>query len=229
MLIQLSYPLETGSPLYPGTPPPSVVPHRALADGHASSSSTLSFNTHSGTHVDAPSHFCTGGATVADLLGAGRSFSLGIAEVRKTGDACITPSDLKPFLPSLQGIEALLVRTGDWERRGRDPTAYTFEHPWIHPDVPALMRGHLPSLRIFGTDTISIASPLHRDEGRACHHSFLCGSPPCLVLEDLDLSDRRLAGRGFILHVLPWFREALDGVPVVALAEKPVDGQEGRP
>ncbi|MDD1669673.1 MAG: cyclase family protein [Methanomicrobiales archaeon] len=222
MLIRLSYPLETGSPLYPGTPPPTVAPFRSFGDGHASSSSTVSFNTHSGTHIDAPLHFCPGGATVADLVGAGRVFpSLEILDLHGTGDRCITPADIGSLLSPTGGAQALFVRTGEWQRRERDPAGYVADHPWTHPGVPDLLRERLPSLRIFGIDVISIASPRHRDEGRACHRAFLCGSPPILILEDLDLSDPRLEGHGFSLHVYPWFREALDGIPVTVLAGKP--------
>lgn len=222
MLIRISYPLEKGSPLYPGTPPPSVTPYRTFAGGHASSSSTLSLNTHSGTHIDAPLHFCPGGAGVAEILGAGKEFSpLAILDLPGSGDSCITPADIGPLLPPAGEARALLIRTGDSLRRERDPAGYAGEHPWIHPGVPDLLRTRLPALGLFGMDTISIASPLHREEGRACHRAFLCGSPPVLLLEDLDLSDPRLAGPGFSLRIYPWFRESLDGVPVVALAEKP--------
>jgi arylformamidase len=224
MLIRISYPLERGSPLYPGTPPPSVAPHRTLAEGHSSSSSTVSFNTHSGTHVDAPLHFCPGGATVADLLGAGKLFSpVAILDLPKTGDLCITPDEIGPALRKLRGATALIVRTGEWKRRIRDPGGYSGAHPWVHPLVPALLREGLPALRLFGIDTVSISSPTHREEGRACHRAFLCGSPPILLIEDLDLSDPRLSGMGFRLHVYPWFREALDGVPCVALVEREGD------
>lgn len=221
MLIRLSYPLETRSPLYPGTPPPSVAPFRTIGKGHASSSSTITFNTHSGTHIDAPLHFCPGGATVADILGAGRAFlPVGILQIPKTGDLCITSEDIEPFLPMLQGARAILVKTGEWQRRQQDPLGYAGSHPWIHPSIPDLLRERLSSLQLFGTDTISISSPIHREEGRACHRAFLCGSPPILILEDLDLSDPRLTGSGFMLHVYPWFREAVDGIPVVAIMEQ---------
>ncbi len=221
MLIRLSYPLERGSPMYPGTPQPEVRPHQTFAAGHTSSSSTLGFNTHSGTHVDAPLHFCPGGATIAGLLGAGKVYSpAAVIDLPRETDEPITPGDLGPLLPSLGDVVALLVRTGDWQRRVRDPADYSFEHPWIHPGVPDLLRTGIPSLRIFGVDTISVGSPLHRDDGRACHRAFLCGSPPIMILEDMDLSDPRLAGPLFALHVYPWFREPLDGIPVVAIAEK---------
>jgi arylformamidase len=220
VLIRLSYPLETGSPLYPGTPPPSVAPFHTIGKGHASSSSTITFNTHSGTHIDAPSHFCPGGATVAGILGVGRAFSpVGILQIPKTGDLCIMPEDIEPFLPVLQGARAILVKTGEGQRRHKDPPGYAGSHPWIHPGIPDLLRERLPSLQLFGTDAISISSPSHREEGRACHRAFLCESPPILILEDLDLSDPRLAGNGFHLHVYPWFQEALDGIPVVAILE----------
>jgi len=221
MLIRISYPLETGSPLYRGTPPPSVAPYHTIGEGHTSSSSTISFNTHSGTHIDAPLHFCPEGASVADLLGAGRVFSpVVILELPKTGDVCITPGDLEPFVPVLQGTRAVLLRTGEWQRRLRDPAGYSGAHPWIHPRIPDFLREQVPSLQLFGTDNISVSSTGHREEGRACHRGFLCGSPAILILEDLDLSDSRLTGDGFHLHVYPWFREAVDGIPVVAIMER---------
>jgi len=220
MLIRISYPLETRSPLYPGTPPPSVAPFHTIGEGHASSSSTITFNTHSGTHIDAPSHFCPGGATVADLLGSEARFSpLLIIDLPRSGDACITPGDLTPFLPLLGEARAILVRTGSCKQRIEDPEGYATLHPWIHPELPDILRRHGPRLTLFGVDTISISSPSHREEGRACHRAFLCGSPPILILEDLDFSDPRFIGSGFQLHVYPWFREALDGIPVVVLAE----------
>jgi kynurenine formamidase len=198
-----------------------VAPFHTIRDGHSSSSSTITFNTHSGTHIDAPLHFCPGGAAVADTLGAGRAFSpVGILQIPKTGDICITPGEIEPLVPMLQGARAVLLRTGEWQRRQRDPAGYAGAHPWIHPGIPNFLREHLPFLQLFGTDTISISSPGHREAGRECHRAFLCGSPSILLLEDLDLSDPRLIGSGFQLHVYPWFREAVDGIPVVAIIEQ---------
>jgi kynurenine formamidase len=221
MLIRISHPLETRSPLYPGTPPPTIIPFHSFEKDHASSTSLVRFHTHSGTHIDAPLHFCPGGKGVADLLGAGKTYSPAeVLRLAKTEDQCITPEEIEPHVPSLEGAHALLLITGEGARRWWDPAGYSESHPWIHPKVPELLRRHLPGLQIFGTDTISISSPAHREEGRACHRAFLCGTPPVLVLEDLDLSDPRLGGGGFRLHVCPWFNEALDGIPVVALMER---------
>jgi kynurenine formamidase len=82
-----------------------------------------------------------------------------------------------------------------------------------------LLRRESTGLRLFGIDTISVAIPTHRDEGRSCHREFLCRSPPILLLEDADLSDNRILGAPWKLHLLPFFSEGIDGLPVAAIAE----------
>jgi arylformamidase len=222
MLIRISRPLEQGSPLYPGTPPPVIARFRSIEEGDSSSSSIISFHTHSGTHIDAPRHFCPGAAAVSDLLGAESIFTgVTILHIPRAGDACIAAGDLEPFLPQIHGAHAILIRTGDCMRRDRDPQGYATVHPWIHPAVPDLLRRNIPSLKLFGVDTISISTPAHREEGRACHRAFLCGLRPILLMEDIDLSDTRLSGGGWSLHMYPWLLEALDGIPVTAIAERP--------
>ena len=222
MLIRISRPLEQKSPLYPGTPPPAIARFRSIEEGHSSSSSIISFHTHSGTHIDAPRHFCPGAAAVSDLLRAESIFTgVAILHLPMAGDTCIAAGDLEPLLPQIHGAHAILIRTGECMRRDRDPQGYATVHPWIHPAVPDLLRKHAPSLQLFGVDTISISSPGHREEGGACHRAFLCGSPPILLMEDIDLSDARLSGGGWSLHIYPWLLEFLDGIPVTAIAERP--------
>jgi len=178
MLIRISHPLEQGLPLYPGTPSLSIIPYRTFEKGDASSSSTITFHTHSGTHIDAPRHFCPGGSTIADLLRAESIFThVTILPLPMAGDTCIAARDLEPFLPQIQEGQAILIRTGDCLRRERDPGGYGAVHPWIHPGIADFLREHAPSLRLFGLDAISISSPAHREEGRECHRAFLCGSP----------------------------------------------------
>ena len=222
MLIRLSYPLETGSPLYPGTPPPSFEPFHTLGEGYASSSSTISFNTHFRNPHRCPSpllprwRICCGRPRVREGLLAGGDRP----DPEEPGISASHPKTSSSSSPYLRGPG--LFSSGQVKGKGGSgiPHGYEAAHAWIHPEIPDLLREHLPSLQLFGTDTISISSPAHREEGRACHRSFLCGSPPILVLEDLDLSDPCLRGRGFQLYIYPWFCGALDGVPVVAIMER---------
>jgi arylformamidase len=219
MLIRLSYPLTRQSPLYPGTPPPSLRPHPG-SPGSPARSSIISVHSHSGTHLDLPPHFCPGETGNAPLPAPGLTFF----PARCTGipldaGSSLTPGHLAPHLPLIRDAAALLVRTGAGASRSSDPEGYASSHPTVDPAVPGWLRRECPGLRLFGLDAISIASPARREEGRACHRGFLCGSPPILLLEDADLSDDRILRLPFTLHLIPFIAEEIDGVPVAAIAE----------
>ena len=56
-LIDVSVPLDSNTPTYPGNTPFQVEPIKRLANGDSSNVSTLHMSAHAGTHVDAPRHF----------------------------------------------------------------------------------------------------------------------------------------------------------------------------
>ena len=65
-LIDLSHPLESGMPVYPGDP--EVCLSSALRnDDDGVAVSRLDLGSHAGTHLDAPAHVVAGGATVDQL------------------------------------------------------------------------------------------------------------------------------------------------------------------
>jgi kynurenine formamidase len=221
-VIRISRPLRLDTPLYPGTPHPEVMPFRSLERGDTSTSSLITIHSHSGTHLDAPGHFCPGGAPIAEVCGDELVLEPAVClTIPRTGDQRIGAGDIAPSLRGLTGARALLIRTEGDPARARDPRRYATGYPWIDPSAPPLLREACPSLRLLGIDTLSVSSPLHRDEGRACHRAFLCGSPPILLLEDLDLSSPLLPGPGWRLRVIPWISGPPDGVPVTAFLEEP--------
>ena len=62
-IIDLSHPLRTGTPVYPGDPEVVVSPAAtAAADGYNVLHVTM--GSQSGTHVDAPFHFLADGARI---------------------------------------------------------------------------------------------------------------------------------------------------------------------
>jgi len=219
MIVPVSYPLDGASPLYPGTPPMTITPQKSMATGDSANTSMISFSSHAGTHIDAPRHFCPDGASVSAVLAPETIFDPAVCiDLPREGDTPIGAGDLRPFLPGIRDAEALLIRTGMCRLRQEHPERYASSHPWVHPGVPDLLRRQCPDLRLFGLDTISISTPSHRNEGRESHRSFLCGSPPILLLEDVDLTTELLAGSPFTLRIYPVVHDDLDGVPVVALA-----------
>lgn len=216
MIIPISYPLSIDSPLYPGTPTIKIRKDRSIDRGDAANTSTFSFSSHSGTHIDVPRHFCPSGKSVGDTLQSLNFFSPTYClDLRLNGDECISPDRLHGLLKEKEDAVALLIRTGAGQLRKRDPLRYATIHPWIHPDVAALLRKACPHIRVVGIDTISISTPTYRKEGRESHRAFLCDDHPILLLEDVNLLNITITGSS-TLSIIPWLIGDLDGVPVTA-------------
>jgi len=220
MLIPISYPLNRGTPLYPGTEPLTIIPTKSLARGDPEEESRIAFSSHAGTHIDLPRHFCPGGGTVRALLAPEAVFAPArCIEISRTGEEPIRIHDLLPHLDVVRNARALFVRTGSGRLRESDPAAYVERHPWVHPEVPDFLCREGPAIRLFGIDTISIAVPAKPEDGQKAHCAFLCRSPPIFILEDVDLSYGRLLEEPWILRLYPMIFDDLEAVPVVALAE----------
>jgi len=221
VILPLSYALTTKTPLYPNTPAPVIRPLRSMKNGDSANTSTLALSTHSGTHIDVPSHFCNNGKTVADYLTVDTTFfPTYCIDVPKTGSEEITIDDLEGSITQLQDAEAFLIRTGWHLIRSDDPERYVNDHPWVSAEVSIFLREHCPRLRLFGIDQISVSSVLHREAGHECHRNFLCNKRPILIVEDLNLSNI-FKNVPFRMHIYPHFIDALDGVPVTVIAEVP--------
>jgi len=67
MIIDISRPIGSDTPVWPGDPPVTVQPVARVEDGDAAAVSRLALGTHTGTHVDPPAHFFPGTATVDAL------------------------------------------------------------------------------------------------------------------------------------------------------------------
>lgn len=220
-MIRLSYPVTPLTPLYPGTPPFSTRHHRSIDGGDISNHSLAGFSLHSGTHIDAPLHFCAKGASVSAMLEPDTSFFPSCClDIPRGPDQRITESDLRSIEGKLpRDAEAVLIRTGFCGFRSTLPEDYAQRNPVIEPGAATFLREACPALRLVGIDTISVAHHLHREEGRACHRIFLCGTPPVLILEDADLRNRRLGERPFGLRIFPFIHGEVEATPVAAVAE----------
>ena len=221
MIIPISYPLKSTDPLYPGTPPVTIVQEKSIASGDSSNTSRISFSSHSGTHLDFPYHFCMEGIPGQDYFpGISEIFPVYCIDLPVLKIREIVPADLQGRIENCANAAGLFIRTGWWEKRGAERDEYSSKHPWISPELPSYIRQMCPNLSLFGLDQISISSPLHREAGREAHRQFLCHFKPVLLLEDCDLHDSRLISGSFILHLFPLLHGNADGIPVVAIMEK---------
>ena len=95
----VSRPLRDGGTIYPGDPQIAFRAHASIDRGDPANVSALALGSHSGTHVDAPSHFIPGGSPVdrsplERLIGPAAVLDLP-AEVTSVGAAELARHDLR--------------------------------------------------------------------------------------------------------------------------------------
>src|SRR5262245_57217707 len=66
-IIDVTAPLSSGTPAYPGDPQFEMRFSHRIADGRPYNAAAFSLGAHAGTHVDAPLHFLAEGASVDQL------------------------------------------------------------------------------------------------------------------------------------------------------------------
>jgi len=210
MVRDLSHPLGPSTQVYPGDPPVEASPH-ATHDEDGYRVTRLSLGTHSGTHVDAPSHTEPDGRTLDDFPVDAFAFDARLVDCTDCG-----PRDAieRAALPETDA-EMLVLRTGWADRWGTD--AY-LDHPYLAPAAAAWCaeRGYhvaLDALSVDPTPTPN-AGPGEPD-GVPAHHELLGADR--LVVENLT-NLAGLPGR-FTLRAYPLPVAAADGAPVRAVVE----------
>lgn len=204
----LTHPIATGMPVFPGDPEVQVEDALTIAsDGCAVRD--LHLGTHSGTHVDAPSHTIPGGRTIDRVLPrelTGDAVILHLSELQPGEE--ITPGHLGDV--DLQGGRIVLIATG-WDRywgTGRYPG-----HPVLGAEACEVLVD--AGMHVLGMDTIS-PDPVDADVLPV--HDLLLGGDR-LIIENLrGLTE--LPGR-VEFTALPLPVAGGDGSPVRAVASTP--------
>ena len=208
VIFDLSQPIEPGMPVYPGDPVPAVEP--AAPEGGPWRVSSLRLGTHTGTHLDAPSHFVQRGRTV-DQLPLERFLLPGIC-IHLEGLRPNQPIDAGRLAGRLAPIPehgAVLIHTG-WDRLWSQ-VGY-FEHPYLTARAARLLARS--GIGLVGIDAPSVDSSAR---GTSAAHAVLLGRE-ILILENLRGLEQLPEGQPFQLAALPLRLTGLDGSPVRAVA-----------
>jgi len=187
--------------------------------GDACNAVSLTLSNHSGTHVDAPSHFLKDGKALDGYLQADLIFTDPyIVDCRKGPDELIAIKDLQPVAVR-HDTSALLIRTGFSKYRSSDPQVYSYHNPCLLPETAEWIRKEFRNLKLIGIDTISFSSRSHRTLGAETHRTLFDGKkfkgPPLLIAEDMNLPEG--IDRLDQLIIIPMFSLPLDGSPCAAL------------
>jgi arylformamidase len=207
-IVDISVPVANGGVVYPGNPEIRIEPFSELGKGASSNLSSISFGSHTGTHVDAPRHFFDAGSTVDRLpLDA----LVGPAQVITFPDDVLSVTAEHLQRSSLEGVERVLIRT----RNSAFVTDRDF-HPdftYVAPDGAE----YLASLgvKLVGVDYLSVEQ-FHSGHHRT-HRTLL--ERGIVIVEGLDLSG--ITPGRYAFCCLPLRLEGLDGAPARAVLMTP--------
>jgi len=204
-IYDISVPLSSTMPTYPGDPPVSIEHMLQIAQGDAANVSRLSFGNHSGTHLDPPAHFIPGGKTVdrldlSVLIGTARVVDLTRVERE------ITANDLEHArIP--RGTKRVLLKTRNssmW-----DTSEFQKDFIGIAWDAAQWLVEH--NIKLVGIDYLSVET-FGASEPRS--HRTLLGAG-IIAVEGLNLTGIK-PGK-YTLICLPLKIKDGDGAPARAI------------
>ncbi len=209
-LIDLTHPIETNMPVFPGTPQVKILQFSTVAkEGFAEKE--LFLGTHVGTHMDAPAHMLENGKTLDQFFVS-----------KFSGQACIIPfshDDLDgknqadyfaDFEDVIRESDFIILRTGWSEKWGSDD---------YYSGFPALDKAgaqFLGGFRLNGIGTDAISIDKHNSTTYDTHYELLKNE--ILIIENLTGLEQ-IRTQKFRFIALPLKIAQADGSPVRAVAE----------
>jgi len=200
----ISIPISSTMPTYPGDPAVSIEPFLQIAKGDNANVSRLSFGDHSGTHLDPPVHFVPGGKTVDQLdlnVLYGPARVVDMTRVEKA----IKAQDLQRAKLPKRAVRILFkTRNSElWDRSGFQKDFVAFA--W---DAAQWIVDH--GIKLVGIDYLS-AESFGASEPKT--HRILLGAG-VIIVEGLNL--RNIAPGDYTLACLPLKIKDGDGGPARA-------------
>ncbi len=207
--IDLTYPLSTGMPVYPGTPPPEIQPFARFAQ-EGFRERRLTFCSHTGTHMDAPSHLLDDGKTL-DQFTVDRFIGKGLCiDCTGKGDGVLDRAWLQRYQDQLIGHDFLVLRTG-WGKHWATPSYFHGYPVLTEPAADYLTSFDLMGI---GVDTLSVD---HTDADHyPIHHILLRNN--ILIIENLAHLRQLPEGSFGQICCLPLHILGSDGAPTRVVA-----------
>jgi arylformamidase len=204
-IYDISLPISESLPVWPGDPPIHITHSSHLNNGDEATVSRIELGAHTGTHVDAPSHFVAGGTGVdrldLDLL-------VGPALMVHVVEASVLSADALESLEIPSGTERVLFRTRNSDLWVRHPDKFCEDFVAITEDGARWLVAR--GVRLVGVDYLSVAPfgdtvPTHQILLRA----------GMIAVEGLDLG--QVAPGWYQLVCLPLKLVDGDGAPARAI------------
>jgi arylformamidase len=203
-IYDISLPIVSGGLVYPGNPEIVITPQQEISKGAGANVSTLSFGSHTATHVDAPKHFFNEGAGVDGLS---LDTLMGPAIVIGVSDSVKAVGEEELRRHEIEGHTRVLIKTRNSGFIHRSD--FQRDYTYLAPDGAA----YLVSLgvRLVGVDYLSVEQ-FHSGHHRT-HRALL--ERGVIIVEGLDLAAPPPGP--YELRVLPLLLPGLDGAPARAV------------
>lgn len=202
-IIDISLPLNKETPIYPDNVPLSIHVHHEMPE-YATHLSSITFGSHTGTHIDAPAHCIPGGITLEQIpletfIGVCR-----VLDFSKEENKCVTLEMIKN--KNIQKDERILLKTRNSIRGFRE-----FYDDYVYLDGDCAEYLANLGVLIVGIDSLSIKKRGGSDTRP--HTSLLEKNIP--IIEGLDLS--KAEEKEYELFCLPLNFTDIEGAPARAV------------
>jgi arylformamidase len=204
--IDISVPIYAGMVRWPGDPPVEISQAMHLDRGDICTVSRLALGLHTGTHVDAPSHFLRGARGVDSLSLEAMVGPARVIEIVET--PAIGEADLAGC--GIERGDRILLKTSN-SARCWSTDEFVPDSAHLTLAGAAYLAG--VGIRTVGIDYLSIG---HGDDGPAVHRALL--GAEILIVEGLNLS--AVEPGAYDLVCLPLKIRGGDGAPARALLKR---------
>ncbi|SCY14846.1 cyclase family protein [Alkaliphilus peptidifermentans] len=205
--VDLTHNLEINMPVFPGTEPPIFkLVNTFEKDGF--SENQITFYSHTGTHIDAPSHMICNGPSLDDFdinKFVGKAF---LMDVSMLGSAIIQLDDIKQYRELIKTSDFFILYTGWSNYWGTQK--YFDNFPVLSNEAANWLKDF--NLKGIGVDTISIDHMNSVDF--PIHNIFL--SKNMIIIENLN-NLNMIKEMEFMIYCLPLKYKDADGSPIRAI------------
>ena len=200
-ILDISLPLYEGMIAYPGTAPLSVTTSKSESSG--STLSTISLSSHTGTHIDAPSHVMPGGKTLSELP---LETFYGQCRVLDVTSCVGSISRESLETKNIQSGERILLKTSN---SARGFVSFYDDYIFLSPEAAAYLAE--VGVVLVGIDALSVKQRGNKDN--TPHTNLL--SHEVVIMEGINLAN--VEEGTYILCAFPLALSEIDGSPCRAV------------
>jgi len=208
MILDLTREINTDTKVFPGSPLPKFITWNKM-DIHNYHSEVIFMSTHTGTHMDAPSHFVTGVSSI-DQIPVNRLVSRStLVKVAKASDELISASEIEASKAKILEGNSVVFSTS-WEKEV-DKDYYFSHSPGLSEDAAEYLINKKVNAVCIDSPSIDRGS----DSNFPVHKLLL--SREILIVENL-CNLGKIDNQNFTLIMTPLKLSGASGSPIRAIA-----------